>query len=393
LTALDGIRVLDLTRLLPGPFCTMLLADLGADVIKVEEPASGDPTRHSHPRQADTGSLFLLVNRNKRSLGLDLKTAEGRELLLRLVEQADVLVESFRPGVMDRLGLGYAVLDARNPRLVYATLSGFGQSGPYRDRPGHDLNYLALAGALGFNVDRHAQPVMPAVQVADLGGGTLAAVGILAALLARLQTGKGQSVDVSLFGSAIAWLPTRIASLFSQAGSFSPGQPPLAGGLPQYWVYATADGRHLTLGALEPKFLLNFLERIGRAELAPLAAGDQAQRERLRQALADIFASRTLARWMEDLDGVDTCVAPVNTLEETLRDPQVEALGMFTSVEHARLGRLPQIAPPFAFSATPASVRRPPPDLGEHNADVLTSLLGLSLDDVRGLAERGVLSR
>jgi crotonobetainyl-CoA:carnitine CoA-transferase CaiB-like acyl-CoA transferase len=393
LTALDGIRVLDLTRLLPGPFCTMLLADLGADVIKVEEPASGDPARHSDPRQGDTGSLFLLVNRNKRSLGLDLKTAEGREVLLRLVERADVLVESFRPGVMDRLGLGYTVLEARNPRLVYATLSGFGQSGPYRDRPGHDLNYLALAGVLGFNVDGQSQPVMPAVQAADLGGGTLAAVAILAALLSRHQTGKGQAVDVSLFGSAITWLPTLIASLFSGGVPFSPGQPPLAGGLAQYGVYATADGRHITLGALEPKFLVNFLTLVGRPELASLAAGDHAQRGRLRQALVDIFASRTLSRWIEDLDGVDTCVAPVNTLDETLRDPQVEALGMFTSVEHARLGRLQQIGPPFAFSATPASVRRPPPDLGEHNADVLTSLLGLSLDDVRGLADRGVLSR
>jgi crotonobetainyl-CoA:carnitine CoA-transferase CaiB-like acyl-CoA transferase len=393
LTALEGIRVLDLTRLLPGPFCTMLLADLGADVIKVEEPATGDPARYSDPRQGDTGSLFLLVNRNKRSLGLDLKTAEARELLLRLVEQADVLVESFRPGVMDRLGLGYAVLAARNPRLIYATLSGFGQSGPYRDRPGHDLNYLALAGVLGFNVDRQSQPVPPAVQVADLGGGSLAAVAILAALLSRQQTGQGQSVDVSLFGSAIAWLPTLIASAFSGGGSFQPGQPPLAGGLPQYNVYPTADGRHITLGALEPKFLVNFLARIGRPELASLAAGDQAQRDQLRHALSEIFASRTQAEWVEDFADVDTCVAPVNTLDESLRDPQVQALGMFTSIEHARLGALPQISPPFAFSATPASVRRPPPDLGEHNADILGQILGLSADDVRVLAERKVISR
>jgi crotonobetainyl-CoA:carnitine CoA-transferase CaiB-like acyl-CoA transferase len=304
-----------------------------------------------------------------------------------------VLVESFRPGVMDRLGLGYAVLAARNPGLVYATLSGFGQSGPYRDRPGHDLNYLALAGVLGFNVDRHSQPVPPAVQVADLGGGTLAAVAILAALLSRQQTGQGQSVDVSLFGSAIAWLPTLLGSVFSGGGTFSPGEPPLAGGLPQYNVYATADGRHITLGALEPKFLLNFLQHIGRPELALLAAGGRMQCDQLRDELSAIFGSRSLDRWIKDLDGVDTCVAPVNTLDETLRDPQVEALGLFTSVEHARLGALPQIGPPFAFSATPASVRRPPPDLGEHNAAILGEILGLSLDDVRGLADRNVISR
>jgi crotonobetainyl-CoA:carnitine CoA-transferase CaiB-like acyl-CoA transferase len=372
LTPLDGIRVLDLTRLLPGPYCTMLLADLGADVIKVEEPNGGDPARQYPPLQGDTGSLFLLVNRNKRGVTLDLKTDEGRRLLLELVESADVLVESFRPGVMDRLGLGYAVLAERNPRLVYATLSGFGQSGPYRDRAGHDLNYLALAGVIGYNVDRQGRPVVPGVQVADLGAGTLAALAILAAVISRQHTGRGQSVDVSLFGSAIAWLPTLIASLFSHGQALAPGEPMLSGGLAQYDVYATADGRHVTLGAIEPRFFVNFLERVGRPELISLA-GDAAQRERLRSELQAIFGARSLAEWTQCLQDVDTCFAPVCTLEETLRDPHVTTLGLFTSVEHARLGPLPQIAPPFAFSETPSSIRRPPPDLGEHNAEILGS--------------------
>jgi crotonobetainyl-CoA:carnitine CoA-transferase CaiB-like acyl-CoA transferase len=374
-TALQGLRILDLTRLLPGPFCTMLLGDLGADVIKVEEPTNGDPARHT-----DAGSLFQLVNRNKRSLTLDLKTPEGRDLLLRLVETADVLVEGFRPGVMDRLQLGYAVLDQRNPRLIYATISGFGQTGPYRDRPGHDLNYVALAGLLGYNVDRNGEPVTPSVQSADLGAGALAAVAILAAVVSRAHTGRGQAVDVSLFASAIAWLPTLIAPLFTKGRAPEPGEPILGGGLPQYAVYATADRRHITLGALEPKFFHNFLDRVGRLDLA--TSHDKA---RLHSELSAIFATRTLHEWVDCLSDVDTCFAPVNTLEETLADPQVDALSLFTSVNGSR-----QISPPFTFSSTPSAVRRPAPRLGEHTIEVLSEI-GVEREEILSLGERKVV--
>jgi crotonobetainyl-CoA:carnitine CoA-transferase CaiB-like acyl-CoA transferase len=374
---LEGIRVLDLTRLLPGPFCTMLLADLGADVVKIEEPRGGDPARQS------VGGLFLQVNRNKRSLTLDLKTPEGHAVFLQLVERADVVVEGFRPGVMDRLGLGYAALDQRNPRLIYASLSGFGQSGPYRDRAGHDLNYLALAGVLGYNVGRDGQPVPPAVQVADLGAGSLAAIAILAAVVGRQQTGRGQSVDVSLFASAVAWLPTLVAPLFATGTALAPGEPTLAGGLPQYGVYATADRRWVTLGALEPKFLSNFFEAVGRPDLMRIRDGPA-----LRQELSALFASRTFDEWTACLSDVDTCFAPVNTLEETLDDPHVRALDMFPSVNHPRLGVLRQIGSPFAFSSTPATMR-PPPELGEHTAEVLGEL-GLSSTEIQSLANRGV---
>src|SRR5947207_6230622 len=207
----------------------MLLGDLGADVIKVEEPKGGDPARHYPPLHGDTGSLFLLINRNKRSISLDLKSDSGRAQLLELVEKADVLVESFRPGVMARLGLGYEVLAERNPQLIYATLSGYGQSGPYRDRAGHDLNYLSLAGVLGYNVDRQGQPVPPAVQVADLGAASLAAVAILAAVIARQHTGRGQALDVSLFGSAIAWLPSLMSPMLRCGHAPAPGEPMVAG--------------------------------------------------------------------------------------------------------------------------------------------------------------------
>ncbi len=378
--ALDGMRVLDLTRLLPGPFCTMLLADLGADVIKIEEPRGGDPARES-----GGGGLFLQVNRNKRSVTLDLKSAAGHDLFLRLVDGADVVVEGFRPGVMQRLGLGYPVLEARNQRLVYASLSGFGQSGPYRDRPGHDLNYLALAGVAGYNVGRDGQPIPAGVQVADLGAGSLAAVAILAAIVARQQTGRGQSLDVSLFGSAIAWLPTLIAPLFSAGQALAPGEPPLSGGLAQYDVYATADGRWVTLGALERKFLENFFDAVGRPELVHVRNGDV-----LRGELRAIFATRTLGEWVASLRDVDTCFAPVNSLEEMLADPHVRATRMFTSVEHPRLGEVPQISPPFAFSETPPSVRRPPPELGEHTREVLAEV-GIPDAELALLVERGVV--
>jgi crotonobetainyl-CoA:carnitine CoA-transferase CaiB-like acyl-CoA transferase len=378
-TALTGLRVLDLTRLLPGPFCTQLLADLGADVIKIEEPGTGDPARAAPPLHGDTGALFLLVNRNKRSVALNLKTPRGRDLLLRLVDTADVLVDSFRPGVLDRLGLGYDVLSARNPRLIHATLSGFGQSGPHRDRPAHDLNYVALAGLLGFNVDAQRAPVLPAAQVADLGGGTMGAVGILAAIIARQATGRGQFVDVSLYGSAVAWLPTLLGSLVASGRGAAPGEPPLVGGLPQYGVYRTADGRYATLGALEPKFLLAFLERVGRLDLAPLAASHE-QRERLRAELADIFAKKTLAEWVAELDGVETCFAPVNTVEEALREPQA----MVEWIEG-----VPRLGLPIALSETPWRMTREAPALGQHTTEVLAEV-GVTREQVRELIEKGV---
>lgn len=367
MTALAGLRVLDLTRLLPGPFCTQLLADLGADVIKIEEP-SGDPARYYPPLHEGTGALFLLVNRNKRSIVIDLKTAAGRQQFLALAERADVVVESFRPGVMDRLGVGYAVLSERNPRLIYASLSGFGRTGPYRDRAGHDLNYIALAGLLQFNVDADRVPVMPAVQVADLGAATFAAVGILAAVIARQGTGRGQVVDVSLYASALAWLPTLLGNALGGGVAPRPAEPMLAGGLAQYAVYKTADGRFVTLGALEPRFLANFLDAVGRSDLV---AADQ---DTLRAALTDIFAAHTLEQWTTRLTDVDTCFAPVYTLEEAIDDPHAQALERFTSVAHDRFGALGQIAPPFDLSETPAVIRRPPPDLGEHTAEIVAEL-------------------
>jgi alpha-methylacyl-CoA racemase len=376
MTALAGLRILDLTRLLPGPYCTQLLADLGADVVKIEAPGLGDPARH-----LDGGAFFARVNRNKRSATIDLRQAEGQALLLRLVGTADVLVESFRPGVMERLGVGYETLAARNPRLIYATLSGFGQSGPYRDRPAHDLNYLALAGIVGLNAPRGGGPPMPMpVQVADLGGGLLAAVAILAAVVARARTGRGQRVDCSLLGAALAWLPTLLAAYAVAGHAPAPGEPPLSGGLPQYDVYQAADGRYLALGALEGKFYRAFLERAGALYILDLEKAEQ------RAALARLFAGRTRPAWLELMADVDTCLAPVNTLDEALADPGVLATGLMSTMD----GRAPRVGVPCSLSDTPGLVAREAPVLGEHTAEVLAEI-GLDAAAVAALAQRGVV--
>jgi len=387
MTPLAELRVLDLSRLLPGPFCTQLLADLGADVVKIEDPGGGDPARHM-----GDGVLFLQVNRNKRSLTLDLKTSAGRELFVKLAERADVVVESFRPGVMERLGLGYPLLAGRNQRLIYATLSGYGQNGPYRDRAGHDLDYVALAGILGLNARASEAPVPPAVPIADLSGGTLAAVAILAAVIARDRTGRGQQVDVSLFGAALSWLPTLLASYAGLGRGPRPGEPPLVGGLPQYDVYRTSDGRYVALGALEPKFLATFLRSAAREELAPLAAGDLSDRDRLRQELRAIVGARPLSYWARLSADVDACLAPVNTLDEALGDPQALSLGLVGHVDHPTLGRIPRVGLPIALSdsETPASVRREAPALGEHTAEVLAAL-GVDANQVGELRHQGVV--
>jgi crotonobetainyl-CoA:carnitine CoA-transferase CaiB-like acyl-CoA transferase len=267
-------------------------------------------------------------------------------------------------------------LAERNPRLVYASLSGFGQTGPYRDRAGHDLNYLALAGIIGLNAPRGGAPIPPAVQVADLGGASLAAVGILAALMARQRTGRGQCLDVSLYAASLAWLPTLFATYQAEGRAPEPGEPHLAGGLPQYGVYETNDGRYVTLGALEPRFLEAFLRAVGREDLADLRG------EALRAELRAVFARRTLAEWVDAMKDVDTCFAPVNTLAEAVQDPQAQALGMFTSDG--------QLGSPFALSETRPSIRRRPPRLGEHTRDILREL-NVDETEIDRLIRAGVL--
>jgi alpha-methylacyl-CoA racemase len=370
--ALAGIKVLDLSRLLPGPFLTMILADQGADVIKVEAPGAGDYMRAMFPGREGMSGRFLAVNRNKRSLVLDLKEtsgeAPGRAAFLRMVERADVVVESFRPGVMDRLGVGWDVLRGRNPRLVLCSISGYGQDGPYRDRAGHDLDYVALAGALAMGGPRGGAPAMPGVQIADLAGGALwSATGILGALLGRDRTGEGAHLDISMTEGALALLAAELGNLDTAPDARpSRGNQALNGGLACYRIYETADGKHLAVGALEPKFWLALNQAIGRAgHVAELAAPPEKQ-EAIAAEVAAIFRTRTRDAWLTVLAAHDCCCEPVLELDEVAAHPLHQARGVFFSLP-GDAGPVQQVRTPLGAPAE----RRLAPRLGQHSREVL----------------------
>nr|BBH93929.1 CoA transferase [Thermogemmatispora argillosa] len=389
---LSGIRVLDLSRLLPGGYASQLLADFGADVIKVEEPGSGDYGRNMPPYgPAGMGLAFLAVNRNKRSLTLNLKSEEGRAIFLRLVRSADVLLESFRPGVMARLGLGYEQLREVRPELIYCAISGYGQDGPYSQRAGHDLNYLGYAGLLHYNRDQQGRPVMPPTQLADLaGGGLMAVIGILTALVGRSQSGQGRFVDVAMTEGAMALLPLAISTYLTTGQAPQPGHSPLDGGLPCYNIYETRDGGYITLAALEPKFWHAFCTRIGHLELLPFhtPVGPEERKQAI-AILQSIFKTKTRAEWLAELADLDACVGPVYSLEEALSDSQAQARAVVQMSEIAG-GTLGALRALPRLSDTSQEERYQPPRLGEHTAAILSEL-GYSQEDIASFRARGII--
>lgn len=361
---LKGVRVLDLSRLLPGPFCSLVLSQLGADVVKIEDPDGGDYTRTLAPE------LFQLVNRGKQSVTLDLRKAEGGAVFRRLARDADVVLESFRPGVMDRLGCGYAVLKEGNPRLVYAALTGYGQTGPYRDRAGHDMNYCGYAGALDQVGPAGGPPVLGNTQIADLAGGALTcAVGILAAVVGARASGEGASVDASMLDGTLALQVLSIAAVRTLGRSLPRGEDMLTGGLPNYSLYECADGKWLALAALEPKFFFNLCAAVNRPDLAkkPLAPGKAG--EPLRKELALLFKGKPRDEWERLLAGKDACVSAVLSPEEALRDAQVQARALVETVN----GK-PAWGAPLRFGASPQAPLPAAPRLGEHTAAVLGAI-------------------
>ncbi len=375
---LAGIRVLDLSRLLPGPYCSLLLADLGADVVKVETPLAGDYARLAPP-ELGLGGLFAAVNRDKRSVALNYRHPRGREIVLRLAATADVFLESSLPGQMERRGLGYEAVRAANPRIVYCSLSGFGQAGPYRDRAAHDVNYLALTGVLAALAPAGTLPAPPPLQLADLAGGTLGALRVLAALVGRERTGAGSYVDVSLVDAIVGWL----APIAGGPGAAVPTA--LAGTLPCYNVYAAADGLALAVGALEPNFWSAFCATVGRPDFVARQFDGSAVPE-----VAALLASRPRAEWLAAFAGVEACVSPVNSLADAMADPHLRARGLVVGDGAAtRIGPvIVREGPPPPVDGAPA---RPAPELGADTRAVLGEA-GLAPDEVADLEAAGIAS-
>jgi formyl-CoA transferase/CoA:oxalate CoA-transferase len=391
---LAGLRVLDLSRILSGPFATMVFADLGADVIKLENPTVGDDTREwAPPYQGDQSAYFLAINRNKRGIAVDLKSEGGRAIAQRLAEQADVLVENFRPGTAARLGLGYTELAARNPRLIYASISGFGQTGPYSSEPGYDAIAQALGGLMSVTGETDGEPVRVGNSAADLGAAMWAAIGILTALHARATTGRGDWIDVSLLDGQIAWLT------YLAGGYFATGEVPRRYGsahpsIVPYQALRTADG-YLMVAVGNDMLWQRFAPLLGLPELAedPRFATNPdrvAHRAELIPLVETALAARGSADWAEELSRVGIPAGAINTIDKALVHPQVQARDMVLTAEHPTAGTLRMTGSPIKLSEHTTTVRRPPPLLGQHTDEVLGEL-GYSAQAIAALRAEGVI--
>ncbi len=363
----------------------MLLADLGADVIKIESPGLGDYLRSifpfvTNPRTGEqVGAHYLMVNRNKKSVALNFRNARGKEIFLQLARQADVIIESFRPGAVARWGIGYDIIRAINPRIVYCSLSGYGQTGPYRDRAGHDLNYIAQTGLLAANGRAGDPPVPPAAQIADLSGSMYAAVSILAALIGRAKTGLGQYLDVSLFDSGLAWTGTIIGGTLAAGEKIERGRNQLNGGMACYNVYETSDGKFITIAAIEPHFWVAFCKVVARENWIPRQYDFDPIPE-----IAAMFKTRTQDEWLSLFRDIDACIEPVQDFREAFNHPQVKHRGLAVIV-----GGIPQIGSVFIFAKNDYA---PAPSQGEHTRAVLT-MIGISNEEIKELEERGIIKQ
>lgn len=392
--ALDGVRIIDFSRQMSAPYATLLLGDFGADVVKVESLPHGDGSRRTGTAFIDGESgLFLIWNRNKRSLAVDLRSPDSKEIVHRLVEASDILVENYRPGVAEEMGIGYEAMAEINPRLIYASLSAFGPQGPFARKPGTDPVVQAMSGVMSLTGEPDGGPLLVGLPVADFTGAMVLTQGMLLGLLARERTGRGQRVDTPMLAGLVFGLTTRLASFWAD------GKEPQRHGsahsvVAPYQVYRSADG-DVVAGAWAPEAWPRFCEAIGRPDLVDderfaVNADRVANRTALNDILDKIFIEHTTSEWEQRFEEANALFAEVCSIPRILSHPQMDSLGMVQTVEHARLGEIPQLGPPIFMSETPGSIKRPPPLLGQHTAEVM-SQLGYSETQIDDLAGRGVV--
>lgn len=389
--ALEGIKVLDLTKLGPGPFCTMMLADLGADVIKVEAPV--DPNAPASAEdQMEAANKAL--NRNKRSIVLNLKSEDAKAVFFKIAQKADIIVEGFRPGVVKRLGIDYETIKKVNQGIVYCSISGYGQDGPYKMLPGHDLNYIALTGALAaMGPEKGGKFGVPLNLVADFGGGTMhAVVGILAALVARQKTGQGQYVDTAISDTVTSLLTFAAADYLATGVVPRRGESLLTGYVaPFYSIYETSDKKHISIACVEPHFWSNLCKAIGKEEFIPYQTAEGAKKEEIFTAFRKVFLTRSRKEWFEFLATKDVPVAPVNDLEEAFKDPQVLHRKMILENKDSQGQIVKHVGPGIKLSATPGSIRTAPPSPGQHTAEILKEL-GYKETEIAVLRQKAAVS-
>ena len=393
--ALEGIRVLDLTRALAGPFCTLMLGDHGADVIKIEMPGVGDDTRHwGPPFIEEQSSYFLSINRNKRSLTLNFKEPEARKIFLKLAGDADVVVENFTPGVMSRFGLDYQTLKEVNPKIIFCSISGFGQDGPYRTRPAYDQIMQGITGVMSITGESDGDPQKLGVAIADIGAGMWAAFAIMAAVFHREQRGEGQYIDVAMMDAHVAWLTYQAGYFFAtgkapnRLGNAHPSLVP-------YQAFMCKDGRYLNVAVGSDRLWERFCQGIRREDLREhpdyATNGDRVRnRASLVPLLQELFLTRPVAEWAEDLHGASVPCGPINDVAEVFADPQLLHRQMYVEMAHPTLGSIKQTGIPIKFSQTPGGLDRPPPLLGQHNDEILRTL-GYSDGDIRRLEDQSVI--
>jgi len=400
--ALEGIKILDLTKFVPGSLCTMILGDLGADVLRIEPPSPSPltilgPSPKGEERRKE--AAYFALNRNKKSMGINLKSEAGRQIFYRLAQQADVVVEGYRPGVVKRLGVDYDTIGKLNPKIVYCSLSGYGQDGPYCKFPGHDINYISLAGVLGLIGTREGPPIIPLNLVADFAGASLyGAIGILTALIARNRTGRGQYVDIAYIDGAISLMSWFTTSYFLNGVTLKRGETALHGAYPYYGIYETKDGKYVTIGCLESHFWENLCRLLGREDYVPyhftsehfLYKSEDKKWEEIRSYLKQTFLTKTRDEWFELLSQKDIPAGKVYTLDEAFADPQVLHRQLVIEVEHPNLGKVKQVGIVPKLSETPGKVRSLSPLLGEHTEEILQEL-GYSRAKIENLRREGTI--